>query len=187
MLGSVCLIQTWGVVTPRTSIFYIRCPCASCYPAKSIRALKESVGFSCWLIYVLTRKLMPVVMCCSLKVNSILRHVAALLNYETDSELEDLYMKTAWMFDRKYGKPGASYDAFKHAVTLVNFVGIFGIFIYKHTHTQPFNDLLSGTTGVGRYQKKHSPTHTHPDHRTSFIIFLHLQRSMASCMFSLRA
>ena len=43
------------------------------------------------------------------------------------------------------------------------------------THTQPFNGLLSGTTRVGRYQKKHSPTHTHPDHRTSFIIFLHLQ------------
>lgn len=50
-------------------------------------------------------------------VNSILRHVAGLLKYETDSELEELYTKTAWMFDRKYGKPGASYDAFKHAVT----------------------------------------------------------------------
>ena len=48
-----------------------------------------------------------------------------------------------------------------------------------HTHTQPFNGLWSGTTRVGRYQKKHSPTHTHPDHRASFIIFLHLQRSMA--------
>jgi len=53
------------------------------------------------------------------KVNSILRHVAALLKYDTDGELEELYMKTAWMFDRKYGKPGASYDAFKHAVTWV--------------------------------------------------------------------
>ena len=40
-------------------------------------------------------------------------------------------------------------------------------------HTQPFNGLWSGTTRVGQYQKKHSPTHTHPDHRTSFIIFLH--------------
>ena len=57
----------------------------------------------------------------------------------------------------------------------------------NHTHTQPFNSLLSGTTRVGRYQKKHSPTHTHPDHRTSFIIFLHVQRSMASSLFSLRA
>ena len=58
---------------------------------------------------------------------------------------------------------------------------------HTHTHTQPFNGLLSGTTRVGRYQKKYSPTHTHPDHRTSFIIFLHLQRSMASSLFSLRA
>ena len=58
---------------------------------------------------------------------------------------------------------------------------------HTHTHTQPFNGLLSGTIRVGRYQKKHSPTHTHPDHRTSFIIFLHLQRSTASSLFSLRA
>ena len=56
-----------------------------------------------------------------------------------------------------------------------------------HTHTQPFNGLFSGTTRVGWYQKKHSPIHTHPDHRTSFITFLHLQRSMASSLFSLRA
>jgi len=40
-------------------------------------------------------------------------------------------------------------------------------------HTQPFNGLWSGTTRVGRNQKKHSPTHTHPDHRASFISFLH--------------
>ena len=50
-----------------------------------------------------------------------------------------------------------------------------------------FNGLWSGTTQVGRYQKKHSPTHTHPDHRASFITFLHLQRSMASSLFNLRA
>ena len=56
-----------------------------------------------------------------------------------------------------------------------------------HAHTQPFNCLWSGTTWVGRYQKKHPPTHTHPDHRTSFIVFLHLQRSMASTLFILRA
>ena len=29
---------------------------------------------------------------------------------------------------------------------------------HTHTHTQPCNGLLSGTTRVGRYQKKHSPT-----------------------------
>ena len=52
---------------------------------------------------------------------------------------------------------------------------------------RPFNGLWSGTTRVGRYQKKHSPTHTRPDHRASFITFLHLQRSMASSLFNLRA
>lgn len=50
-------------------------------------------------------------------VNSILRHVGELLGFETDEQLEDLYQKTAWHFDRKYGKTGASYEAFKHAVT----------------------------------------------------------------------
>jgi len=58
---------------------------------------------------------------------------------------------------------------------------------YLKTHTQPFNGLWSGTTWVDWYQMKHSPTHTHPDHRTSCIIFLHLQRSMASSLFILRA
>ena len=52
---------------------------------------------------------------------------------------------------------------------------------------QPFNGPLSGTTRVGGYQKKHSPAHTHPGQRTSFITFLHLQRSTASSLFSLRA
>ena len=68
---------------------------------------------------------------------------------------------------------------------------------HTHTHTErererererePFNGLSPGTTRVGRYQKKHSPTHTHPDHWTSFINFLHLLRSIASSVFSLRA
>ena len=48
---------------------------------------------------------------------------------------------------------------------------------------QPFNGRLSGTTRVGRYQKKHSPTHTHPGQRTSFITFLHLQRTVHGILF----
>ena len=52
-------------------------------------------------------------------------------------------------------------------------------------HTQPSNGLWSVTIWVGRYQKKHSPTHTHPDHRPSFIYFLHFLRS--NSLFSLRA
>ena len=52
------------------------------------------------------------------------------------------------------------------------------------THTQPFNGLWSGGTWVGRY---HWPTHTHPNHQTSFINFLHLLRSIAFSLFSLHA
>ena len=39
-----------------------------------------------------------------------------------------------------------------------------------HTHTQSFDGLLTATAWVGRYLKKHSPTHTHPDHQTSITI-----------------
>ena len=59
--------------------------------------------------------------------------------------------------------------------------------VFMSNQQQPFNGRLSGTTRVGRYQKKRSPSHTHPGQRTSFITFLHLQRSTASSLFSLRA
>lgn len=49
-------------------------------------------------------------------VNSILRHVAAILNYKSDEELEELYRKTAWRFEAKTKKKGSSYDWFKQAV-----------------------------------------------------------------------
>ena len=61
------------------------------------------------------------------------------------------------------------------------------VHVLQQQQQQPFNGRLSGTTRVGRYQKKHSPAHTHPGQCTSFITFLHLQRSMASSLFSLRA
>ena len=57
----------------------------------------------------------------------------------------------------------------------------------KYTHTQPFNGRLSGSTRLSRYQKKHSPTQTHPHHQTSFINFLHLLRSTASSLLNVRA
>ena len=59
-------------------------------------------------------------------------------------------------------------------------VSVMAFFDQSYTVQRPFNGLWSGTTRVGRYQKKHSPTHTHPDQRASFITFLHLQRSTAS-------
>lgn len=50
-------------------------------------------------------------------VNSILRHVAELLHYESDDQLEELYQKTAWYFEEKYKKQKASaYDFFKQSV-----------------------------------------------------------------------
>jgi len=45
--------------------------------------------------------------------------------------------------------------------------------VLEQQQQQPFYGRLSETTRVGRYQKKHSPAHTHPGQRTSFITFLH--------------
>jgi len=51
----------------------------------------------------------------------------------------------------------------------------------------PFYGPLSRTTRMNRYQKKHSPTHTYPDHQSSFIRFLHILRFMTSSLFNLHA
>ncbi|KAL1130592.1 hypothetical protein AAG570_011838 [Ranatra chinensis] len=49
-------------------------------------------------------------------VNSILRHVAELLDYKTDEQLEDLYQRTAWFFEERNKKKASAYDFFKQAV-----------------------------------------------------------------------
>lgn len=50
-------------------------------------------------------------------INMILRHVAEQLGYEKNEQLEELYEKTAWYFDRKLKKKAAAYDFFKKALT----------------------------------------------------------------------
>lgn len=62
------------------------------------------------------RKIIFFLLVAVFQVNSILRHVGELLNFKHDEQLEELYNKTAWHFDEKYKKPGASYEVFKHAV-----------------------------------------------------------------------
>ena len=85
----------------------------------------------------------------------------------------------------------ACFPAVSYALTLAVWLltGICPLLSHSHlhTHTQPFNGPMSGTTRVGRYQKKHLSTHTHPVHQTSFINFLHLLRSIASSFFNLHA
>jgi len=46
--------------------------------------------------------------------------------------------------------------------------------------------ILSRTTWVSWYQKKHSPTHTYRGHQSPLICFIHLIRSMASSLFNPR-
>ncbi|XP_032774450.1 LOW QUALITY PROTEIN: eukaryotic translation initiation factor 2 subunit 1-like [Rattus rattus] len=51
-------------------------------------------------------------------VYSILRHVAEVLEYTKDEQLESLFQRTAWVFGDKYKRPGyGAYDALKHAVS----------------------------------------------------------------------
>uniref|UniRef100_A0A672QCB7 Eukaryotic translation initiation factor 2 subunit 1 n=1 Tax=Sinocyclocheilus grahami TaxID=75366 RepID=A0A672QCB7_SINGR len=53
-------------------------------------------------------------------VYSILRHVAEVLEYTKDEQLESLFQRTAWVFDEKYKKPGyGAYDVFKQAIGLL--------------------------------------------------------------------
>ncbi len=49
-------------------------------------------------------------------VNSILRNVASYLGYKEKAQLEALYEKTAWRFDRKAGHKSASFNFFKRAI-----------------------------------------------------------------------
>ena len=65
-----------------------------------------------------------------------MKRLAEELHFTTDEELEDLFNKTAWHFDRKYGRKGASYDIFKQAVTYVNdFNGYIVINIVKESRS----------------------------------------------------
>jgi translation initiation factor 2 subunit 1 len=50
-------------------------------------------------------------------INGILRHVAEQLGYTEDKQLEELYEKTAWHFDRKLKKKAAANEIFKKALT----------------------------------------------------------------------
>lgn len=50
-------------------------------------------------------------------VNSILRHVADILKFTTNEQLEELYQKTAWHFEEKRKSKAAAYDVFKQSVT----------------------------------------------------------------------
>ena len=52
------------------------------------------------------------------QVNSVLCHVGDLLGFTDDEELHMLYEQTAWMFDEKYGRPGAAYEAFRQCAKL---------------------------------------------------------------------
>ena len=59
------------------------------------------------------------------------------------------------------------------------------LIIWMEQQQQPFYEPLSGTTQVSWYQKKHSPTHTYPDHQPYFISFLNLLWSIASSPFNI--
>jgi len=75
-----------------------------------------------------------------------------------------------------------SSDCIRNLLTLWS---IASISTHTHTHTHTHNRftavcILSGTTRVSRYQKKHSPTHTYRGHQSYLICFVHLIQFMAS-------
>lgn len=48
-------------------------------------------------------------------INQILRHVGELLDFEDSKMLEQLYVNTAWFFDKKYASSGGSHELFKES------------------------------------------------------------------------
>jgi len=60
-------------------------------------------------------------------VNSIVRHVAEILGFKSNVELEALYKKTAWYFEAKCKKQGTAYDYFKQAVADPNLLEDLGL------------------------------------------------------------
>ena len=95
-------------------------------------------------------------------------------NHQGRAAVQEVIVGICWISTFNFRRPAMidSCSQWQHAIV---------------AHTQPFNAPSFGTTQVAWYQKKHSPTHTHPDHQTSFINFLHLLWSTASSVFSLRA
>ena len=102
--------------------------------------------------------------------------------------LEHLWRDVACMLVQKYKNKdhpavtAANYTARKDLKTARKW--------HTHTHTHTHNHftalwILSRTTRVSWYQKKHSPTHTYRGHQSSLICFIHLLRSMASSLFNL--
>lgn len=68
-------------------------------------------------IPLLTRRDMECKYLMAWQVYSILRHVAEVLEYTKDLQLESLFTCTAWVFDEKDKRPGfGAYDVFKQAV-----------------------------------------------------------------------
>ena len=59
----------------------------------------------------------------------------------------------------------SSYQYIYDIILLIDFI--------TRTHTTVLR-ILSGTTRVSQYQKKHSPTHTYYGHQSSLICFIHL-------------
>ncbi|CAG0922376.1 unnamed protein product [Notodromas monacha] len=60
-------------------------------------------------------------------VNSILRHVAEVMKFDAEAQLEDLYQRTAWRYENKTNKQGSSYDFFKSCVVTPNLLDECGL------------------------------------------------------------
>jgi len=56
-----------------------------------------------------------------------------------------------------------------------------------HTHTDTHTHTHNRLTGLPGWARNRRNIHTHPDHQTSFINFLHLLRFIASSLFNVRA
>ena len=111
----------------------------------------------------------------------ILRHSSCLYLYRPDAlpATQPTASITVGKVPREQQTPIVT-PAFTHASATAS--------MGTHTHNH-FTALwiLSGTTRMSQYQKKHLPAHTHRGHQSFLICFIHLLRTMASSVFNPRA
>jgi len=116
--------------------------------------------------------------------NQQLAGVSHAFDVETPRAVNDQSLQSLHMADHPGQTSEKHSEADKH--THITTTTILHTHAHSHNHFTALW-ILSGTTQVSQYQKKHSPTHTYRGHQSSLICFIHLLRSTVSYLSNLLA
>ena len=102
--------------------------------------------------------------------NQQLAGVSHAFDVETPRAVNDQSLQSLHMADHPGQTSEKHSEADKH--THITTTTILHTHAHSHNHFTALW-ILSGTTQVSQYQKKHSPTHTYRGHQSSLICFIH--------------